>query len=73
VRSILRTMVGEKRHSTHYPRILISGRLVGISGQSLPIFAPLLMIDVLRGDVDTMYEGRFSMSYDSFCRTFRTA
>jgi len=50
-----------------------NGRIVGISGQSLPIFAPLPMIDVLRGDVDTVHEGRFSMSYDSFCRTFRTA
>ena len=29
MRSILRTMVGEKRHSTHNPRILISGQLFG--------------------------------------------
>jgi hypothetical protein len=66
--------------STSYPELntAVLGhtdneRFVGISGQSLPIFAPLLMIDVLRSDVDTVHEGRFSMSYDSFCRTFRRA
>ncbi|SRR6266851_5578368 len=47
--------------------------MVGFRGQSLPIFAPLLMIDVLRGDVNTVHEGRFAMSYDSFCRIFRRA
>jgi hypothetical protein len=31
------------------------------------------MIDVLLSDVDTVHKGRFSMSYDPFCRTFRRA
>jgi len=46
---------------------------VGFSGQSLPIFAPLLMIDVLWGDVHIAHQGRSSMSYDSFYPTFRSA
>jgi hypothetical protein len=50
-----------------------SGRLVGLTGQSLPIFVPLLTIDVLWSDLHMVYEGRSLMSYDSFYYTFRSA
>jgi hypothetical protein len=40
--------------------------MVGFSGQSLPILAPLLTIDVLWSDLHMVHEGRSLMSYDSF-------
>jgi hypothetical protein len=48
-------------------------RMVGISGQSLPILVPLLTIDVLWSDLHMVHEDRSLMSYDSFYCTFRTA
>jgi len=48
-------------------------RIVGFSGQSLPILAPLLTIDVLWSDLHMVHEGRSLMSYDSFYCTFCTA
>ena len=50
-----------------------SGRIVGISGQSLPILTPLLTIDVLWSDLHMVHEDRSLMSYESFYWTFRTA
>jgi hypothetical protein len=50
-----------------------NGRIVGISGQSLPILAPLPTIDVLWSDLHMVHEDRSLMSYESFYWTFRTA
>jgi hypothetical protein len=38
--------------------------MVGFSGQSLPILAPLLTIDVLWSDLHMVDEDRSLMSYD---------
>jgi hypothetical protein len=48
-------------------------RVVDITGQSLPILAPLLTIDVLWSDLQMVHQDRSLMSYDSFYWTFRTA
>jgi len=48
-------------------------RIVGISGQSLPILAPLPTIDVLWSDLHMVHKDRSLMSYESFYWTFRTA
>jgi hypothetical protein len=59
------------------PRVfLLSRRLLpsdGISGQSLPILAPLPTIDVLWSDLHMVHKDRSLMSYESFYWTFRTA
>jgi hypothetical protein len=47
--------------------------MVGFSGQSLPILAPLLTIDVLWSDLHMVHEDRSLMRYESFYWTFRTA
>jgi hypothetical protein len=44
-----------------------------ISGQSLPILAPLPTIDVLWSDLHMVHEDRSLMNYESFYWTFRTA
>jgi hypothetical protein len=48
-------------------------RVTSISGQSLPILAPLPTIDVLWSDLHMVHEDRSLMNYDSFYWTFRTA
>jgi hypothetical protein len=53
--------------------LTIPSRVVGISGQSLPILAPLPTIDVLWSDLHMVHEDRYLMSYESFYWTFRTA
>ena len=50
-----------------------SGGMVGLTGQSLPILAPLLTIDVLWSDKHMEHESRSLMRYDSSYWTFRTA
>jgi len=50
-----------------------NSRIGGISGQSLPILAPLPTIDVLWSDLHMVHEDRSLMNYDSFYWTFRTA
>jgi hypothetical protein len=48
-------------------------RVTGITGQSLPILAPLITIDILWSDLHMVHEGRSLMRYDSFYWIFRTA
>jgi hypothetical protein len=50
-----------------------TSRIANITGQSLPIFAPLLTIDALWTDLHMVHEDRSLMSYDSFYCSFRTA
>ena len=52
---------------------LAKSRLVGISGQSLPVLMGSRMIDVLWSDLHMRHESRSSKSDDPFYRPFRTA
>jgi hypothetical protein len=61
---------GRKRYETLERA---SGQMVGISGQSLPILAPLPTVDVLWSDLHMVHKDRSLMSYESFYWTFRTA
>jgi hypothetical protein len=56
-----------------YPRKICNFRIADITGQSLPTFVRLFRIDVLWSDLHIVHQGRSARSYDSFCRTFRTA
>ena len=52
-----------------YPWLAVPPRcdwFLGISGQSLPILAPLPAIDVLWSDLHLVHEDRSLMSYDPF-------
>jgi hypothetical protein len=48
-------------------------RIADITGQSLPVLAPLLTSVVLWNDLHMVDEGRSLISYGSFYCTFRTA
>src|SRR2546429_6991649 len=48
-----------------------TGRMVGLTGQSLPACVRLIRIDVWWGDQQIVHKGRSPMSYDSFSPTFR--
>ena len=50
-----------------------ASRIANITGQSLPIFAPLCTIDAFWSDLHMVHEDKCLMSYDSLCCSFRTA
>jgi hypothetical protein len=50
-----------------------SSRMVGITGQSLPVFMASVMMDFLWSDLHMTHQSRSWKSGDSFYRPFRTA
>jgi hypothetical protein len=59
-------------HASNGPRFHLL-LVMCLTGQSLPILAPLLTIDVFWSDKHMEHEDRSLMRYDSFYWAFRTA